>query len=81
MFYAYVLQSQTNSTQFYCDHSSDLKQHLLEHNARKCPHASKFPPWEIKLYAAFETLEPAQNFEQDLKSGSGHAFAKRHLGL
>ncbi len=34
-----------------------------------------------KFYAAFETEEVARNFESHLKSGSGHAFAKRHLGL
>jgi len=33
------------------------------------------------FYAAFETLDLAQHFEHHLKSGSGHAFPKRHLGL
>ena len=81
MFYAYVLQSQTDPTQFYRGHTSDLKQRLLEHNAGKCRHTSKFVPWKIKFYAAFEQLEFAQQFEQYLKSGSGHAFSKRHLGF
>jgi len=30
-------------------------------------------------YIAFETIEAAQRFEHYLKSGSGHAFAKRHF--
>jgi hypothetical protein len=28
-----------------------------------------------------QTLDLAQHFEQYLKSGSGHAFSKRHVGL
>jgi hypothetical protein len=31
------------------------------------------------FYAAFESLELAQQFEEYLKSGSGHEFAKHHL--
>jgi putative endonuclease len=81
MFYAYILQSEADSTQFYRGHSSDLKQRLAEHNAGKCPHTSKFLPWKIKFYAAFETLELAQDFERWLKCGSGHAFSKRHIRL
>ena len=38
-------------------------------------------PWRLKFYTAFETLELAQAFERYLKSGSGHSFAKRYLGL
>jgi hypothetical protein len=38
-------------------------------------------PGTIKFYAAFETATLAQQFEGYLKSGSGHAFAKRHFGL
>jgi putative endonuclease len=81
MFYTYVLQSVTHPHQFYRGHTSDLKQRLAEHNAEKCLHTSKCTPWKIKFYAAFDTLELAQEFEQYLKTGSGHAFSKRHLGL
>jgi putative endonuclease len=42
---------------------------------------AKHLPWKLKFYAAFETVELAQRFEQYLKSGSGHAFSKRHFGL
>lgn len=38
-------------------------------------------PWRIKFYAAFDQLELATEFERYLKSGSGHAFAKKHFGL
>jgi predicted GIY-YIG superfamily endonuclease len=79
MFYAYILDSITKPDEFYRGHTDDLKRRLAEHNAGKCPHTSKFKPWKVKFYAAFETLALAQEFERYLKSGSGHAFAKRHL--
>ena len=81
MFYAYILQSINQPMQLYRGHTSDLRQRLAEHNAGKCPHTSKFCPWRIRFYAAFDTLELAQRFERYLKSGSGHAFAKRHLDM
>ena len=81
MFYAYVLQSERFPGELYRGHSSDLKQRLVDHNAGKCSHTAKFRPWRLKFYAAFETLELAQDFELYLKSGSGYAFGKRHLGL
>ena len=81
MFYTYVLQSVDSPKQTYRGHTSDLNERLVEHNAGNCPHTSKYKPWRIKFYAAFETLELAQEFERYLKSGSGHAFAKRHFNL
>ena len=79
MFYAYILQSIADSKQLYRGHTADLKQRLAEHNSGKCLHTSKFKPWKVKFYAAFETVELAQKFERYLKSGSGHAFASRHF--
>ena len=38
-------------------------------------------PWKLVFYAAFESLELAQDFEQYLKTGSGHAFTKKHFGI
>jgi len=81
MFYSYVIQSVDSPKQTYRGHTADLKERLVEHNNGKCPHTSKYKPWRIKFYAAFETLELALRFEGYLKSGSGHAFAKRHLNL
>jgi len=80
MFYAYILQSIRQPEELYRGHTADLKLRLAEHNSGKCRHTSKFMPWRVKFYAAFETEELAQDFERYLKSGSGHAFARRHLG-
>jgi len=79
MFYTYILQSVNHADQLYRGHSTDLKQRLDDHNSGHCPHTAKYRPWKLKFYAAFETPHQAQQFEAYLKSGSGHAFAKRRL--
>ena len=56
-----------------------LHARLAKHNAGDVPHTSKFKPWKIEVYIAFETEEKAIAFESYLKSCSGHAFAKRHF--
>jgi predicted GIY-YIG superfamily endonuclease len=81
MFYTYILQSTSDTSQLYRGHTADLKQRLHDHNAGSCPHTAKYGPWTVKFYAAFENLELARRFEAYLKSGSGHAFAKRHFGF
>jgi len=79
MFYTYVIESLSHPGERYTGHTTDLRQRLAEHNEGRCLHTSKLVPWKVKFYAAFETLERAQHFEHYLKTGSGHAFAKRHL--
>src|SRR5215468_4234475 len=81
MHYTYVLESLIKPGEFYRGHTADLRQRLADHNAGRCHHSSKFKPWRIKFYAAFADARLAQKFEKYLKSGSGHAFAKRHFGL
>ncbi len=81
MFYTCILVSVAMPGQFYRGHTDALKRRLAEHNAGKCPHTSELKPWGVKSYAAFEKLELAQKFEEYLKTGSGHEFAKRHFGL
>ena len=79
MFYAYILESLSHPGKRYTGYTTDLKARLQDHNAGRCPHTSKFVPWKVKFYAAFEQLDRAQQFERYLKTGSGHAFAKRHF--
>jgi putative endonuclease len=81
MFYAYILQSIREPSQYYRGHTADLKTRVAEHNAGKSPHTAKFTPWKLVFYAALESSERAQDFERYLKSGSGHAFAKKHFGI
>ena len=51
----------------------------MEHNAGKSSHTSKYVPWKLVTYIAFSDDQKAEAFERYLKSGSGHAFAKKRL--
>lgn len=79
MHYVYLLVSELEPTQRYIGLTSDLKKRLAEHNDGHSPHTSKFMPWKLQTYIAFETRERAELFEAYLKHGSGHAFARKHL--
>jgi predicted GIY-YIG superfamily endonuclease len=63
----------------YIGLTSDLRTRLAEHNAGKSPHTSKFRPWTLVTYVAFSDRAQAAAFETYLKSGSGHAFARKRL--
>ena len=79
MHYVYLLRSLSHPEQRYTGLTSDLKARLATHNAGEVPHTSKFVPWELRTYVGFSTREQATRFELYLKSGSGRAFASRHL--
>jgi predicted GIY-YIG superfamily endonuclease len=79
MRYVYLLQSETNVSQRYVGVTFDLKQRLAEHNSGKSPHTSKYIPWKLVTYIAFSDRRKAEAFEHYLKSGSGHAFARKRL--
>ena len=79
MHYVYLIESLARPEQRYVGMTCDLKARLLEHNAGKSPHTSKFKPWRIMTYVAFSELKKATAFEAYLKSGSGHAFARKRL--
>ena len=78
-YYVYLLVDVATETHRYTGVTEDLTARLAKHNAGEVPHTSKFKPWKIEVYIAFETKEKAVAFEHDLKSGSGHSFAKRHF--
>ena len=79
IFYTSILRSLSHPEQRYIGSTSDLKSRLAKHNAGEVPHTAKFHPWKVETYFAFETKEKAVAFETYLKTGSGHAFAKRHF--
>ncbi len=79
MRYVYLLQSEASVDQRYVGVTSDLKQRLAEHNAGKSSHTSKYAPWKLVTYVAFSDERKAETFERYLKSGSGHAFARKRL--
>ena len=79
MRYVYLLESETAAGQRYVGVTSDLKQRLADHNTGKSPHTSKYAPWRLVTYVGFSNEQKAEAFERYLKSGSGHAFAKKRL--
>jgi putative endonuclease len=79
MKYVYVLKSADSGDRFYVGVTDDLKARLSRHNAGEVAHTAKYRPWTLKTYVAFLDESKAFAFERYLKSGSGRAFAKRHL--
>ena len=79
MKYVYLLQSVSQQKKRYVGLTADLRKRLKEHNAGKSPYTAKFKPWRIVVAIRFSDGQKAEAFENYLKSGSGHAFAKRHF--
>ena len=79
MLYVYILRSENFPDQTYVGSTSDLRKRLADHNAGKSIHTNKFKPWNLLAYIALPEKHLAEQFERYLKSGSGRAFAKRHL--
>jgi len=77
--YVYLLRSISFPDQTYIGYTGGLKQRFADHNAGRSPHTSKYVPWRIVSYHAFEDKEKAQAFERYLKSGSGQAFARKRF--
>jgi putative endonuclease len=77
--YVYLLQSESSADQRYVGITSDLRQRVTDHNAGKSSHTAKFTPWKLVAYIAFSDDQKAETFERYLKSGSGHAFARKRL--
>jgi len=79
MRYVYFLESKAFADQRDVGATADLKRRLAEHNAGKSPHTSKCAPWRLVTYIAFSDPQKAEAFERYLKSGSGHAFARKRF--
>jgi len=77
--YVYLIESQTIPAHRYIGVTADLKRRLADHNRGKVSHTSTHAPWRLITYTAFTSPLRAQAFERYLKSGSGHAFARKHL--
>ena len=75
----YVIRSQADPTRYYTGLTSNLAMRLDAHNAGRVRHTSDGKPWIIDVIVEFSDERRAVPFERYLKSGSGTAFAKRHL--
>ena len=77
--FVYILQSTNHPEQFYTGLCLDVEHRLAAHNAGQSPHTAKYKPWKLLSFHWFERSETAAAFERYLKSGSGRAFAAKHL--
>ncbi|MBV8377874.1 MAG: GIY-YIG nuclease family protein, partial [Verrucomicrobia bacterium] len=68
MTYVYILRSINVPDQIYIGWTTDLRDRLQTHNSGRSIHTSKYRPWRIVFYAAFESKEKAIQFERYLKS-------------
>jgi putative endonuclease len=75
----YVLESKADPARYYTGLTSNLAQRLDAHNAGRVPHTARAKPWTIDVVEEFSDPRRAIAFEKYLKSGSGCAFAQRHL--
>jgi hypothetical protein len=48
VYYVYLIESIFAQDERYLGMTTDLKEHLQEHNAGKSFHTSKFRPWKLK---------------------------------
>jgi putative endonuclease len=79
VYYVYLIESLSAHGERYVGMTTDLKQRLREHNQGKSSHTTKFSPWKLTTYIGFTDRGKAEAFERYLKSGSGHAFARKRL--
>ena len=75
----YILRSDADPRRHYVGTTNDLTSRLESHNGRPCGHTKAHRPWSILVSMEFRSERDAVRFEAYLKSGSGRAFAKRHL--
>ena len=79
MYYVYIIRSLAFPEQIYIGYTLNLKTRLVVHNNGQAPHTSKYKPWELITFFAFNEKMKAINFEIYLKSGSGKEFLKKRL--
>jgi putative endonuclease len=77
--FVYVLRNGEKPARYYTGHTSDVTRRHAEHNAGSCIHTAKYRPWTVDVVIECPEERRAVAFERYLKSGSGVAFAKRHL--
>lgn len=70
MYFVYILQSLVDETRHYTGFTKDVNKRIQKHNNGEVSHTSKYKPWKIINYTAFESQEKAMSFEKYLKSHS-----------
>ncbi len=77
MWHVYILKCSDESNYTGC--TNNLENRLKRHNNGQVHYTQSRLPVEVVTYVTFPDKYKAYNLEKYLKSGSGRAFAKRHL--
>jgi len=76
--FVYILKDDA-AQRYYTGLTGDVQARLADHNGGRCPHTADGRPWKVDVVIEFADEARAVRFEKYLKSGSGAAFAVRHL--
>jgi predicted GIY-YIG superfamily endonuclease len=77
--FVHIIRSEKYADRYYTGLTSHVKSRLADHNNGHCRHTACGRPWRVIVVVAFADARRALEFERYLKSGSGCAFAARHL--
>jgi predicted GIY-YIG superfamily endonuclease len=77
--WVYILKNRESPPRYYTGLTSNVARRLAEHNSDGLHRTCRYRPWSIDVVIEFADEKRAAAFEQYLKSGSGVAFAQRHL--
>ncbi len=77
--FVYIIRSVNEPERRYVGVTADPAARLAAHNAGQNQSTAPWRPWFIDVCVEFRTERVATRFERFLKSGSGHAFARRHF--
>lgn len=77
--FVYILRSVREPERRYVGLTSNVATRLEAHNAGQNRSTALWRPWMVDVCIEFRSEALASRFESYLKSGAGHAFAKRHF--
>jgi len=77
--YVYLVRSLSNPSKVYTGLTDNPERRLEEHNTGGSKFTARYVPWKIEVTIGFANDERAAKFERYLKTGSGIAFARKHL--
>jgi predicted GIY-YIG superfamily endonuclease len=75
--YVYILKC--NNARIYTGITNNLEERMKGHSTGRVKSTMNILPVALVTYTVFTDKYLAYKFEKYLKSGSGRAFAKRHL--
>ncbi len=77
--FVYVIRTAQDPARYYPGLTGDVDARLMAHNNGQCQTTTCARPWKLDVVIRLADQARATRLERYLKSGSGAAFAKRHL--